>query len=119
MKRTPLKRKTPLKRQRQITRQQKGVNKTMQAWRRAEARKLEELDKKWALDVKERDRHVCQRCGVQRMHQDAHHIVRRSIRATRHQLSNGVTLCRECHSYVHAHPEESRASGFIARASTT
>jgi hypothetical protein len=30
-----------------------------------------------------------------------------------HSPTNGVLLCRTCHSWVHKHPFEARASGYI------
>jgi hypothetical protein len=30
-------------------------------------------------------------------------------------LANLISLCRDCHSYVHAHPAESYAQGFLVR----
>lgn len=56
--------------------------------------------KKWANDVKERDTYVCQKCGSnikEEIH--AHHIVpwADSV-ALRFDISNGISLCRKCHT---------------------
>jgi 5-methylcytosine-specific restriction endonuclease McrA len=44
---------------------------------------------------------------------DPHHILRRSQGGTDDQ-ANLVSLHRICHSYVHEHPLEAKARGFLA-----
>lgn len=61
------------------------------------------------VSVWERDMGACIRCGGPG--QDLHHRQRR--RDGDHQIGNCVTVCRTCHSYVHAHPEEARDNGWI------
>lgn len=64
--------------------------------------KYEGLDARLKRAVFERDNHRCRWCGRQRhwLGFDAHHIeYRRSSAADR--LENLITLCRECHNYVH------------------
>lgn len=58
--------------------------------------------------VTDRDR-LCVRCGG--APSDIHHRQRR--REGGHALCNVVRLCRTCHSWAHAHPEEARKTGFI------
>jgi 5-methylcytosine-specific restriction endonuclease McrA len=56
--------------------------------------------------IKERDSYTCQRCGNQPdprgLH--VHHIHTRSIKATRHDDDNLITLCYGCHAFLHSHP---------------
>lgn len=43
-----------------------------------------------------------------------HHRRSRSVRGDhRHCSCNGIWLCAACHSWVHAHPFEARAKGWI------
>lgn len=51
--------------------------------------------------VLERDKHQCRACG-QRHGLDVHHVVMRSLGGT-DDASNGIALCRDCHSSVHGH----------------
>ena len=57
---------------------------------------------KWRRDVYERDLYTCKQCGDCKCKLNAHHIVRwvDSIEL-RYELSNGITLCVECHKAVH------------------
>jgi len=60
--------------------------------------------KQWAKAVYERDNWTCQSCGkhCQRTEIIAHHIIswkKNSI--LRFDVSNGITLCRECHCFLH------------------
>jgi len=71
----------------------------------------------WSKAVRERDDFTCQKCG----RRDpgivvAHHIAPRGRRRDlKYELSNGVTLCEiPCHQWVHAHPIESTAAGFLS-----
>lgn len=68
----------------------------------------------WANAVKERDNYECQRCHLEGNH--AHHIVPRG-RAPhlRLELSNGITCCQNCHSWIHANVAEATAAGFLSR----
>lgn len=47
-----------------------------------------------------------------------HHRQRRG-HAHDHAPSNGIAGCRPCHSYIHAHPEESRDRGWIVPTTTS
>lgn len=51
----------------------------------------------------------CARCGGRRDHH--HHRQRR--RDGGHTLSNVVPLCAACHAWVHGHPTQARALGWI------
>ena len=64
---------------------------------------------KWVLSVKERDNYICQHCGLDdKSKMQAHHIVpwKDSVEL-RFELSNGLTLCRVCHTREdrRIHPE--------------
>lgn len=57
--------------------------------------------RKWRNDVIKRDRNTCKRCG------DKHKLEAHHIRPfvtnpdVAFSLENGITLCKECHKYVH------------------
>jgi 5-methylcytosine-specific restriction endonuclease McrA len=72
-------------------------------------------DKMWRTDVKERDDYVCQKCGVRSKQNHAHHIAPRSRRPDlKFDRQNGITLCADCHSWVHEHPREATALGLLS-----
>jgi ribosomal protein L37AE/L43A len=52
--------------------------------------------KKWSKQVKIRDNHTCQKCGLTKDKAaiEAHHIVKRPGES---RLKDGVTLCKWCH----------------------
>lgn len=54
-------------------------------------------DKKWALDIKERDGFKCLHCGKEE-YLNSHHIYSRSNYAVRWDMDNGITLCSGCHT---------------------
>ena len=63
-----------------------------------------------------RDGGLCLRCG--RQAEDVHHRIRRGMGSTRDPLvaygiANCICLCRRCHDYIHSHPEESYAQGWL------
>lgn len=67
---------------------------------------------KWSRDVRKRDNNICHRCGKKGQH--AHHKALRSLRPDlAFELSNGVTLCSDCHTHVHLNWSESVADGWI------
>lgn len=70
----------------------------------------------WRTAVKERDNGVCQRCGVINEQMHAHHKATRGAHPElKYDLSNGITLCNSCHTWVHHHPKESYESGWLVR----
>jgi 5-methylcytosine-specific restriction endonuclease McrA len=70
-------------------------------------------DVMWARAVKERDGYICRRCGL--IGEDAHHVATRGRRPDlKHDLDNGLTLCRGCHNWCHANPVEAVAAGFLS-----
>jgi 5-methylcytosine-specific restriction enzyme A len=63
-----------------------------------------------------RDEGRCRRCG--RPATDVHHRRPKGMGGTsdlyiRLGLANLVCLCRQCHDYIHAHPEEGYRTGFL------
>lgn len=60
-------------------------------------------DRLWSMIVRTAD--VCARCGTDYGLQAAHIVPRRHT-ATRCDPSNGVCLCRACHSYFTVRPDE-------------
>jgi 5-methylcytosine-specific restriction endonuclease McrA len=63
-----------------------------------------------------RDGYICQWCRTPGGRLDApHHRLLRS-RGGSDKPGNLVTVHRICHDYIHAHPVEARARGFLLRA---
>ena len=55
----------------------------------------------WRNKVYERDNFTCQGCGTKQS-LCAHHIVRwKDSKELRFEISNGLTVCRECHFQIH------------------
>lgn len=100
-KRTPFRRRVKL--------EQKPGNRRLKTHRESAA------DRQWKRAVRLRDDYTCQRCGVQQPYIHAHHIAPRGRRPDLiHDVDNGMCLCFECHRYVHEHPKESTAQGFLS-----
>ena len=60
--------------------------------------KLTKEDKEWAKAVKERDGLVCVICkSLERL--NAHHLIPREIKGSRHDIDNGITLCPKHHRF--------------------
>lgn len=58
------------------------------------------LVRKWRKSVLARDNNTCQQCGEKGNH--AHHIVHwAESPVDRVKVSNGITLCKECHAKEH------------------
>jgi 5-methylcytosine-specific restriction endonuclease McrA len=58
--------------------------------------------KKWRMKVFVRDGFACQNCGVVGIFLNAHHIKWWSTHPKlRFVVSNGITLCRDCHRLCH------------------
>ena len=58
--------------------------------------------KKWRMLVYLRDNFTCQICRKRGVYLEAHHIKSfYCFPKLRYKLDNGVTLCRECHGYIH------------------
>lgn len=57
--------------------------------------------RKWKLEVLKRDNNKCVKCGTkEKLH--AHHIKPFSDnKELRYEVSNGITLCNQCHKEVH------------------
>ncbi len=66
------------------------------------------LHSEWRRQIFERDNYSCQLCGIKsgnghRVILNAHHIKHwKDYPEVRRELENGITLCRECHCYVHS-----------------
>lgn len=63
-------------------------------------------DRAWSRAVRERDGYRCRKCGGPGG--DGAHVISRRYLKTRHNVANGLDLCRGCHSYFTAHPVEWR-----------
>jgi hypothetical protein len=58
--------------------------------------------RQWRTRVYKRDNYTCQICGAHPQRPHAHHI--RSAKRypkLRYEISNGITLCEQCHARVH------------------
>lgn len=54
--------------------------------------------KEWRKSVFERDNYTCQKCFLKGIYIEAHHIKSwAKYPELRYEISNGLTLCRECH----------------------
>lgn len=57
------------------------------------------FDREWRTNVFNRDGYTCQQCGQIGGRLEAHHIKSfKSHPELRYELSNGITLCKKCHS---------------------
>lgn len=67
-------------------------------------RKLIAEQSKWRRAVFYRDQYICQRCGYDKGKiLNAHHIKPwAEFTQDRFDLSNGITLCKPCHDWVHS-----------------
>ena len=62
-------------------------------------------------EIRARDGHRCAKCGSNRdLH--VHHRIRRS-QGGRDDSQTLVTLCAQCHSWVHQHPMAARREGLL------
>ena len=58
--------------------------------------------KEWRTSVFKRDNFTCQKCGIVGGELNAHHIKPYAkYKELRYELSNGITLCEDCHKLVH------------------
>jgi len=61
--------------------------------------------REWRLMVLGRDNFTCKHCGIRGIHFHVHHIKEfAKYPELRFQVSNGITLCRECHNKIHFKP---------------
>lgn len=70
----------------------------------------------WSREVRERDDFTCQMTGTRDVARNvAHHRAPRSRRPDlRLSVENGVTLTPEAHQWVHDHPREATAAGWLS-----
>lgn len=66
------------------------------------------------MSVRNRDFRRCVRCGLgMEIGQWHHRRGRAVVDVHQHCPCNGINLCLECHTYIHAHPFEARRMGWI------
>ena len=67
--------------------------------------------------VRSRDQERCHKCGRRNSNLDVHHRKPKQMGGadakTTYGLANLVSLCRDCHSWVHQHPEEAMSVGLL------
>lgn len=70
----------------------------------------------WSQAVRGRDDHRCRRCGKRdEENNHAHHVAPRSRRPDlKSNLDNGITVCPDCHLWIHSHPIEAEALGLLS-----
>lgn len=70
----------------------------------------------WSQAVRQRDDHRCRRCGKRdEKNNHAHHVAPRSRRPDlKLNLDNGITVCFDCHNWIHANPIEAEALGLLS-----
>lgn len=72
---------------------------------------------KWSKAVRRRDSYTCQRCGRHSIYNHAHHIATRRRRPDlKYEVSNGTTLCFDCHVWVHDYPKLACKLGLLSTA---
>ncbi len=66
-------------------------------------------NRNWIKQIFERDKYTCQECGKVGGFLNAHHIKQFAYYPTlRFDLSNGITLCRECHNKPGRHERKTK-----------
>lgn len=83
---------------------------------RAKRHQVLRADTIWSQAVRQRDDHRCRRCGKRdEKNNHAHHIAPRSRRPDlKRDLDNGITVCMECHNWIHANPVEAETLGLLS-----
>jgi len=85
------------KKQIKINKQERH-KKTKTYHKKQERLKLKKLDTEWAKAVKNKYNNKCALCGNEKL-LNAHHIIPREIKETRHMIENGVALCPKHHKF--------------------
>lgn len=107
MKRSPLVRKTPLKRG--------TVQLARAALRPRSSKRAAEMVDRRALVARVLSAHpVCERCDAARS-TDVHEPHTRARGGSITDPSNVRAVCRACHDWIHAHPAQAAAEGWLKR----
>lgn len=79
-------------------------------------RRISSLERKWRKEVLTRDGMICRKCGLLGTpSMDVHHIAPRSRRPDLvTEVSNGASLHRLCHAWVHENPLEATEAGLLS-----
>lgn len=78
----------------------------------AKGRLRDIADELWSLAVKHDWNHVCAICGT-KGNLNSHHLIPRQHKATRHDLRNGICLCRRCHIFCPDRAPHQNPAGFM------
>lgn len=66
--------------------------------------------RQWRKSVLERDNYTCQKCGAKEKVMEVHHIKSfAKYPELRDEVSNGITLCHNCHVSVHKEERHGRS----------
>ena len=82
-----------------IVREQKIIR-VIKFWQQTRDRNTQEY-KNWRIDVFKRDNFTCQSCGSRQNIQAHHKNSWKDYPSERHIVSNGITLCKDCHLKAH------------------
>ena len=63
---------------------------------------LESAYRSWANSVKKRDKNICQKCGTKRSLHAHHKKSKAKYPKLSLMVSNGITLCKKCHTKCHS-----------------
>lgn len=62
-------------------------------------------DTAWSIACQARANNTCARCGMPS--QVTHHYIHKGNHPkARHDIKNGVPVCNDCHTWIHANPEK-------------
>jgi len=70
--------------------------------------------KDWSKQVKERDNYTCKRCFRYYESVEPHHKKPKSrYPELKLEVDNGISLCNDCHRWVHMNPKKAHEAGLF------